>query len=87
MKLLPWCGMVFLGMYIRLGYDVLRGSGETVNLNISTYLKPSTFIIIMAQMLLLYGLLLLLRERNQAFCACFHGSAPIRSGVILRMRW
>jgi surface polysaccharide O-acyltransferase-like enzyme len=66
-KLLPWCGMVFLGMYIRLGYDVLRGSGETVNLNISTYLKPSTFIIIMAQMLLLYGLLLLLRERNQAF--------------------
>lgn len=66
-KLLPWSGLVFLGMYIRLGYDVLQGSGETVNLNISTYLKPSTFIIIMAQMLLLYGLLILLRERNKAF--------------------
>ncbi|GIO30428.1 membrane protein [Paenibacillus albilobatus] len=65
-KLLPWSGLVFLGMYIRLGYDVLRRSGETVNLNISTYLKPSTFIIIVAQMLLLYGLLILLRERNKA---------------------
>ncbi|GIP27814.1 membrane protein [Paenibacillus sp. J23TS9] len=66
-RLLPWSGLVFLGMYIRLGYDVLRGSGEVVNLNISTYLKPSTFIIIVAQMLLLYGLLIMMQGRNKMF--------------------
>jgi surface polysaccharide O-acyltransferase-like enzyme len=66
-KLLPWSGLVFLGMYIRLGSDVLRGSGEVVNLNISTYLKPATFLIIMAQMLLLYGLLIMMQGRNKMF--------------------
>ncbi|MDR0269380.1 acyltransferase [Paenibacillus sp.] len=66
-KLLPWAGLVFLGMYIRLGSDVLRGSGEAVNLNISTYLKPTTFIIIIAQMLLLYGLLIMMQGRNKTF--------------------
>lgn len=66
-KLLPWSGLVFLGMYIRLGSDVLRGSGEVVNLNISTYLKPATFIIIIAQMLLLYGLLIMMQSRNKTF--------------------
>ncbi|MCJ8010234.1 acyltransferase [Paenibacillus sp. KQZ6P-2] len=67
MKLLPWSGLVFLGMYIKMGYDVIRGSGEVVNLNISTYLKPSTFIIIVAQMLLLYGLLMLLQPHSRKF--------------------
>lgn len=66
-KLLPWSGLVFIGMYIRLGYDVLQGSGEVVNLNISTYLKPSTFLIIVAQILLLYGLLLMMKGRSASF--------------------
>ncbi|MWV43942.1 acyltransferase family protein [Paenibacillus sp. HJL G12] len=66
-RLLPWSGLVFLGMYIKLGSDVLRGSGEVVNLNISTYLKPSTFIIIVAQMLLLYGLLIMMQGRSRMF--------------------
>lgn len=66
-RLLPWTGLVFLGMYFRLGYDVLQGSGEVVNLNISTYLKPSTFIIIVAQMLMLYGLLMMLQGKSRSF--------------------
>ncbi|MFD0716944.1 acyltransferase [Paenibacillus sp. GCM10027626] len=66
-RLLPWTGLVFIGMYIRLGLDVLRGSGEVVNLNISTYLKPSTFVIIVAQMVLLYGLLIMMQGRSRAF--------------------
>lgn len=66
-RLLPWTGLLFLAMYIKLGYDVLQGSGEVVNLNISTYLRPSTFVIIVAQMLLLYGLLIMMQGRSQAF--------------------
>ncbi|PYE48558.1 acyltransferase [Paenibacillus barcinonensis] len=66
-KALPWTITVFIVMYIWLGYDVLRGSEDTMNLNISTYLKPSTFIIIMAQMLMFYGLLALSRDRDLRF--------------------
>ncbi|MGF9697503.1 acyltransferase [Paenibacillus sp. MABNR03] len=66
-RALPWMVSVFIGMYIWLGYDVLRGSGDVVNLNISTYLKPTTFIIIMAQMFMLYGFLILLRGKTTKF--------------------
>ncbi|CAH1218546.1 acyltransferase [Paenibacillus sp. JJ-223] len=66
-RALPYTICVFIGMYVWLGYDVLRGSGETMNLNISTYLKPTTFVIIMAQMLMLYGFLVLLRGQNTRF--------------------
>lgn len=66
-KLLPWTICLFIGMYIWLGYDVLRGSGDVVNLNISTYLKPTTFLIIMAQMLMMYGFLVLMRSKDTWF--------------------
>ncbi|MEO2205146.1 acyltransferase [Paenibacillus pabuli] len=66
-RALPWMICLFLGMYFWLGYDVLRGSGDVVNLNISTYLKPTTFIIIMAQMFMLYGLIFLLRGKTTKF--------------------
>ncbi|MDR6727010.1 surface polysaccharide O-acyltransferase-like enzyme [Paenibacillus amylolyticus] len=70
-RALPWLICLFIGMYIWLGYDVLKGSGDIVNLNISTYLKPTTFIIIMAQMLMLYGFLVLLRSKNTRFQQLF----------------
>ncbi|WP_338541979.1 acyltransferase [Paenibacillus tundrae] len=70
-RALPWLVCLFIGMYIWLGYDVLKGSGDIVNLNISTYLKPTTFIIIMAQMLMLYGFLVLLRSKNTRFQQLF----------------
>ncbi|MCG7384581.1 acyltransferase [Paenibacillus sp. ACRRY] len=66
-RALPWMISLFIGMYFWLGYDVLRGSGDVVNLNISTYLKPTTFIIIMAQMFMLYGFLVLLRGKTTKF--------------------
>ncbi|WP_426334226.1 acyltransferase [Paenibacillus silvae] len=66
-KALPWTIIVFIMMYIWLGYDVLSGSEDTMNLNISTYLKPSTFIIIMAQMLMFYALLALSRNKDLRF--------------------
>lgn len=63
-KILPLSITVFIVMYIWLGYDVLRGSEGTMNLGISTYLKPSTFILIMAQILMLYSFLVLLRGND-----------------------
>lgn len=59
-----WAAAAFIGAYIWLGYDVLRFSTERINLQVSTYLKPSTFIIIVCQLLLLYGFALLLRQRQ-----------------------
>ncbi|MFB5763680.1 acyltransferase [Paenibacillus medicaginis] len=55
---LPWNAVVFLFLFTMMGYTLLRQSGDVMNLNISTYLKPSTFLLIVSQMLLLYGLLL-----------------------------
>lgn len=61
-----WTMLVFIGAYIWLGYDVLRFSTERMNLQVSSYLKPSTFLIIVSQLLLLYGFALLLQRRKGA---------------------
>ncbi|MCA0756881.1 acyltransferase [Paenibacillus sp. N4] len=63
-----WAAFVFIGAYIWLGYDVLRFSTERMNLQVSNYLKPTTFLIIVSQLLLLYGLALLLQKRKGALC-------------------
>jgi surface polysaccharide O-acyltransferase-like enzyme len=61
-----WAMIAFIGAYIWLGYDVLRFSAERMNLQVSNYLKPSTFVIIVSQLLLLYGLALMLQRRKGA---------------------
>lgn len=62
-----WSAVVFTGMYIWMGYDVLSFSIEQINLNVSTYLKPTTFIIIVAQILLLYRVALLITDNGGLF--------------------
>lgn len=64
LKLLPWSSLVFLGMYIWLGYDLLKHSTDAINLNVSTYLKPTTFVIVVSHMMLMYGLALLLSRQH-----------------------
>lgn len=59
---LPWNVFVFIGLFMLMGHTMLIQSGDTINLNISTYLKPSTFVLIVSQLLLLYGLLLHLQK-------------------------
>ncbi|AJY76859.1 acyltransferase [Paenibacillus beijingensis] len=61
-----WAMLVFIGAYIWLGYDVLRFSAEQMNLLVSSYLKPSTFLIIVSELLLLYGFALMLQRRKGA---------------------
>ncbi len=65
-RMLPWTTVAFLGMYIWLGYDLLRHSTEAIDLNVSTYLKPTTFILVVSQMLLMYGLAVLLSRQDHA---------------------
>lgn len=64
LKILPWTVFSFLIMYMWLGYDLLRFDPVAINLNVSTYLKPTTFLAVLSHMLLMYGLALLLAERQ-----------------------
>lgn len=65
LKFLPWTALLSIALFILLAYDVLRGSGETMNLNISTYLKPQTFALILSQMFLLYGMMLVVSPQSR----------------------
>jgi len=64
LKMLPWSTLAFIGMYIWMNLDLLRSSGEQINLNYSTYLKPSSFIAVTVQILMLYGWALLLQKQG-----------------------
>lgn len=66
-KILPWNALLAIFLFIYLAYDVLRGSGETMNLNISTYLKPTTFVLILSQMFLIYGILHLVSVKSKFY--------------------
>lgn len=66
-RILPWNAIVSILLFIYLAYDVLRGSGDTMNLNISTYLKPTTFLLILSQMFLIYGILHLISEKSMFY--------------------
>lgn len=63
-KMLPWSTLAFIGMYLWMNLDLLRSSGEQINLNYSTYLKPSSFIAVTVQILMLYGWALLLQKQK-----------------------
>ncbi|MCQ4085382.1 acyltransferase [Saccharibacillus sp. JS10] len=67
LKVLPYSTLLFVAMYIWMNLDMIRSSGEQINLNYSTYLKPSSFIAVTAQILMLYGWALLLQKQNSRF--------------------
>ncbi len=66
-KILPWNALLSILLFVYLAYDVLRGSGDIMNLNISTYLKPTTFVLILSQMFLIYGILHLLSAKSKFY--------------------
>ncbi len=48
---------IFLGMFLVVGYELLSFHGiGSIDLQVSTYLKPTMFIYIISEMLLLYGI-------------------------------
>ncbi|NGZ74785.1 acyltransferase [Saccharibacillus alkalitolerans] len=64
LKLLPWSTLASVAMYVWMTHDLLRSSGEQINLNYSTYLKPSSFLFVTAQIFMLYGWALLLQKHG-----------------------
>ncbi|WP_197480018.1 acyltransferase [Paenibacillus swuensis] len=57
-----WNPFIFALLYVWMGYRLLSHSTDTMNLYVSTYLKPSTFLLIVSQMLIMYGMSLKLAE-------------------------
>ncbi|HUW66359.1 MAG TPA: acyltransferase [Spirochaetia bacterium] len=52
-----WNVFLFVGLFLWVGYELMQGaSGNQVNLNYSTSLKPSMFFYTVSQILLVYGL-------------------------------
>ncbi|SDX33000.1 acyltransferase [Paenibacillus sp. PDC88] len=65
LKIMPWTAFLSIALFTLLAYDVLRGSSDVMNLNISTYLKPQTFALILTQMFLLYGFMLVVSPQSR----------------------
>ncbi|MFW5435934.1 acyltransferase [Paenibacillus apiarius] len=59
-----WNLWIFAVCYILIGYDLLSAGVQPINLNISTYLKPTVFVLIVAQMLLIYAIALHIQKRG-----------------------
>lgn len=49
-------GLAFIGLYIWAGYELLEKSTTSMMLGVSTYLRPHIFLLIVAQLLVAYGL-------------------------------
>lgn len=62
-----WISAAFAILYAFIGYELFRYSGSgLINLNVATSLKPSMFLYTVAQLLLVYGLaLLLVKKQNR----------------------
>lgn len=63
-KMAGWAAVVFVIGYIYAGYQLLSGGIAPMNLNLSTYLKPSIFVLIVSQMIVLYAAALYIMERQ-----------------------
>ncbi|NGM85303.1 acyltransferase [Paenibacillus sp. 7124] len=66
-----WYGFAFIALYIWQGYEILNHSTETINLNYAGYLRPFTFVLIVSQLLLLYGIIRFVQTRGGAACSIF----------------
>lgn len=60
---------IFLGLFFTVGYELLAFNGvAAIDLKVSTYLKPTMFLYIISEMILLYGLsMVIVRARSFLF--------------------
>jgi peptidoglycan/LPS O-acetylase OafA/YrhL len=60
-----WNGFLCTGLFTWIGYELMKGSaGGVINLNYSTSLKPSMFFYTVSELLLIYGLSLLIVKNS-----------------------
>lgn len=63
-KMAGWAAIVFIIGYIYAGYRLLAGGITPMNLNLSTYFKPSIFVIILSQIIVLYAAALYILDKH-----------------------
>jgi surface polysaccharide O-acyltransferase-like enzyme len=59
-----WSGFLFIGLYVWAGYELLNLSMDSMKLAYSTYLRPTTFFLITAQLWTVYGIALQLDKHG-----------------------
>ncbi|HUC92118.1 MAG TPA: acyltransferase [Paenibacillus sp.] len=64
---LVWNGLLFIGLYVWIGYELLGLSMEDMKLGASTYLRPVTFLLIVSQLLAAYGAVVVLDRHGGMF--------------------
>lgn len=57
-----WHMLIFVGVYIWMGYALLSYSTESITLSTSTYLRPITFVLIVPQIFVMYAIALNLQR-------------------------
>ncbi|MFD2615463.1 acyltransferase [Paenibacillus gansuensis] len=67
-----WNLFLFAAVYIGMCYGVLSYSMDKMNLAVSTYLKPSTFVLILSQQMIMYGIALKIAELKTRLFRVFH---------------
>lgn len=64
-KSASWNGFLFVGLFILIGYELMKSaSWAGVNLNYSTSLKPSMFFYTVSEILLFYGLAMVIAKNG-----------------------
>ncbi|EXX87917.1 acyltransferase [Paenibacillus darwinianus] len=64
---LVWNGLLFIGLYVWIGYELLGLSMQDMKLGASTYLRPITFVLIVSQLLAAYGAVVVLDRHGGVF--------------------
>ncbi|MFC5648816.1 acyltransferase [Paenibacillus solisilvae] len=65
-------GFAFIALYIWQGHEFLNYSTEQMNLNFAGYLRPLTFVLIVFQLLVLYGIVLVVQKKGGAARKVMH---------------
>jgi surface polysaccharide O-acyltransferase-like enzyme len=65
-------GFIFIALYIWQGHELLTYSTEQMNLNFAGYLRPMTFVLIVSQLLVLYGIVLVVQKKGGAVRKVLH---------------
>lgn len=78
-----WNSFLFIGLFIWIGFELMKGSGGVINLNYSTSLKPSMFFYTVSELLLFYGLSLLIVKNGPLIFRLLDLTGKLSYGIYL----
>ncbi len=81
-----WNSFLFIGLFTWIGFELMKGSaGGLVNLNYSTSLKPSMFFYTVSELLLFYGLSLLIVKNSPRLFRLLDLTGKLSYGIYLAL--